>query len=265
MHSRQSMSSRFVGIFVIACLFLASTCAYGQRMRASPDDGVVARAKLVAAGDLVELYQDGVMVDPAFLATLENTCRRVEKLVGRPLDKATLGDKIKVYVTDTKVVSHVWHGYEHPRDPRGILILNRPAYFAGARGENATYAHELTHLFTWRFYSHTLREGLADYVALEILPGAAVGPNVNGYDWTGKIPEEVLNLLGTTIAPPPWVTDDIRMRQAYYFGSYRFVKMLIEKGGMPKFMQLYASSDPETAFVEIYGMTRAALVASSDL
>lgn len=260
-----NLSQRLVCLLAATLLLTFSHCAEAQRGRQSPDDQVVSQAKLVASGELVELYQDNVKVDPAFLAVLENTCRQIEKLLAQPLDKATLGDKIRVYVTNTMVVSHVWHGYQHQSDPRGVLILNTRAYFAGTRGENATYAHELTHLFTWRFRSHTLREGLADYIALQILPGAAVGPNFAGYDWSGKIPSEVIDLLGTTIAPPAWASDDIRLRQAYYFGSYRFVKLLIEKGGLPKFMKLYTSNDPETAFVELYGESRTALLQSLDL
>lgn len=241
-----------------------STSAQAQR-KPDADERLVSRSSLVASGELVELYQDGVAVEATFLATLENAYRRIEKLVARPLDKATLGEKIRVHVTDSMVVSHVWHGYEHPRDPRGILILNKRAYLDGMRRENATYVHEMTHLFTWRFQSHTLREGLADYIALEILPGAVVGPNFKGYDWSGAIPPEVLEVLGTAVAPPAWVTNDLRLRQAYYFGSYRFVKLLVEKGGLPKFLQLYASPDTEAAYVELYAAPRAVLVQALNL
>jgi len=256
----RSLPARLACLLIALTALCASVTAQAQRTRTSPDDQVVSRATLVASGKQIELYQDGATVDPAFLAVLEETYTRIAGLLGRPHDKATLGDKLRVYVTDTRVVSHVWHGYEHQRDPRGILILNLTAYLAGTRGTNATYAHELTHLFTWRFYSHTLREGLADYIALQILPGAAIGPNTNGYDWNGSLPPEVLELLGTTVAAPAWATNDIRLRQAYYFGSYRFVQLLIDKGGLMKFMQLYASPEPETAYEALYAMPRAELV-----
>lgn len=52
----------------------------------------------------------------------------------------------------------------------------------------------------------------------------------------------------------------MRLRQAYYFGSYRFVKLLIDRGGLPKFLQLYAARDLEEAFVGLYGTPRAELV-----
>jgi hypothetical protein len=56
----------------------------------------------------------------------------------------------------------------------------------------------MAHLLTWRFQSHTLREGLADYLALQVHPGAGVGPNVDGYDWSSPIPSDVVEYLGTT-------------------------------------------------------------------
>lgn len=142
-----SVFSRLV--FVLATLFLLgiNPGAVAQG-RPNPDEQIIARAKLVAAGELVELYQGGVPVDPAFLAALENTYRRIEKLLGYPLDKASLGEKIRVYVTDAAHVSHVWRRYEHQREPRGIVILSKQAYFGGLRSENATYAHERGHLFT---------------------------------------------------------------------------------------------------------------------
>lgn len=78
----------------------------------------------------------------------------------------------------TKVrVSHVWQGYAHQADPRAVIFLNPRAYHGARTGSNATLAHELTHLFTWRYGSHSLREGLADFVARAVMPGAAVGPS----------------------------------------------------------------------------------------
>jgi hypothetical protein len=127
--------------------------------------------------------------DPAYSA--------LEGLVGRKLDTATLGPKIRIYVSSAVTVSHLWRGYNHPQDPKGIVFLNPWVYQAALRGTNATYAHEMAHLFTWRYRSHTLREGLADYLALQIHPGAGVGPNDSGYDAHGTIPADMVEYLGT--------------------------------------------------------------------
>ena len=123
-------------------------------------------------------------------------------------------------------------------------------------GNDATYIHELTHLFTWKYRSHTLREGIADYVALTILPGAAVGPN-EGKAWNlSRIPLEVLECLGTIKPIPGWVTTDPLRRSAYYFASYRFAKYLVERENFATFMKLYASDDPEGDIKTLYGISR---------
>jgi len=93
----------------------------------------------------------------------------------------------------------------------------------------------LTHLFTWKYRSHTLREGIADYVALTILPGAAVGPNEGEARNLSRIPLEVLECLGTIKPIPGWVTTDPLRRSAYYFASYRFAKYLVEEGKLRYF------------------------------
>ena len=49
-------------------------------------------------------------------------------MTGRTLDTATLGPKIRIYVSDGVRVSHLWRGYNHPSDPKGIVLLNALAY-----------------------------------------------------------------------------------------------------------------------------------------
>lgn len=260
-HSKRLRIRSVISLFL--SYFTAATARASRQAADADVDGdaqVVSRARVVAAGELIKLHEDGIKVDPAFLQTLEDAYRRIEKLLDRPFDKKTLGSPVRVYVTDAQVVSHVWNGYGHPRDPRGILFLNRTAYKGAVQRTNATFAHELTHLFTWRFHSHTLREGLADYIALTLYPGTAVGPNQAGYDLSANLPADVLDVLGTTAAPPSWVRTDRRMRALYYAGSYRLVKLLIAQGGLPKFLELYGSPDPEQAYLRLYGVPRAALL-----
>ena len=124
-------------------------------------------------------------------------------------------------------------------------------------GKNATYVHELTHLFTWRYHSHTLREGIADYVALKIFPGAAVGPNDGNDDLARRnIAPEIIEYLGTTKPAPEWVSTDPTRRSDYYFASYRLVKYLIESKDMETFWKLYASENPEIDIKSLYGFDR---------
>ena len=186
----------------------------------------------------------------------EDAYQKLEQLMGVRLDTAALGPKVRIYISDFVSVSHVWKGYDHPKDPKGIIFLNQRPYLGALKGTNATYIHEMTHLFSWRFQSHTLREGLADYMALKILPGTGVGPSPEGYDWSTPIPSEVIEYLGTTRPPPQWVTIDPVKRRAYYFASYRLVKYLIDTKGLETFKKLYKSDSPETEVRNLYGLTR---------
>lgn len=250
-----------IGI-ILGFVFVAGTVNVDAAvpLRSVSDEQIVAQGRLVASGSYVEIYQHGVKVDPSFLKVMENVYEQVETVTGLKLDKATLGPKVRVYVSDSVRESHVWKGYQHPSDPRGIIFLNPRVYQGAMSSKNATHIHELTHLFTWNYKSHTLREGIADYIALTILPKAAVGPNPGGDEAPPEIPPEILEYLGTTKTPPGWLSTDLVRRRAYYFASYRFVKYLIEMKGIETFMKLYASENPEIAIRNLYGISREEVV-----
>ena len=128
-------------------------------------------------------------------------------------------------------------------------------------GRNATYAHEMAHLLTWRFSSHTLREGLADLLALAVHPGAGVRPNVKTYAAPPAVPEAVWAYLGTTRAPPAQLMSDVNFRKAYCYASWRFVDHLVLSKGLPVFLKLYAAADPGPDFERLCGASLADLVA----
>lgn len=146
------MTARARTISGLVALMLVATPAAAQRRGAvaASDAQVVAEATLVVSGQLVEIYQHGVHVAPAFLKLAEDAYRRLETLTGRTLDTATLGPKIRIYVSDAIRVSHVWRGYNHPSDPKGIVLLSGRAYEDGLKTTNATYVHEMAHLTTSR-------------------------------------------------------------------------------------------------------------------
>ncbi len=160
-------------------------------------------------------------------------------------------------------MSHVLGGYEHRHNPKAVLLLNPTVAHAALSGRNATYAHELAHLLTWQYHSHTLREGLADYLALRLHPLAGVGPNRDGHTTTPSVAEGIPELLGTTAAPPNRLLHDQAFRESYYATSYKLVRHLIDTGGMTKFLELYAAPDPESAFRQLYGEDRSALVTAA--
>jgi hypothetical protein len=236
---------------------------HGDPRNAASDAQIVQEAQLVGSGARIDLYQHGVIADAALVEAAERALSRMEKILGRRLDVATLGSRIRIYVSAGTAVSHVWRGYHHRTDPKAVLFLNPTVARLAVRGTNATYAHEMAHLLTWRYHSHTLREGLADYLALELHPGAAVGPNTAGYGSPPAVPHELDRYLGTSHAPPSEVRTDIQFRRAYYFASYRFVRYLIALAGMETFLQLYDSRDPEGEYVRLYGASREELVSAA--
>jgi hypothetical protein len=259
--SRQRLRrSKIAAAVMLLAAYSGSSASLAQGSRSASDAQIIAQAELIASGDHVEIYQHGVTVDAAFLRVAENAYRRLGQLTGRELDTRTLGPKIRIYVSSAITISHVWKGYDHPTEPRGIVYLNPRVYLAGLNGSNATYVHEMAHLFTWRFHSHTLREGLADYLALQVHPGAAVGPNQGGDQFPTRISPEIAGYLGTRRPPPPWLTSDAARRRAYYLAGYRLVRFLVETAGMDVFMKLYDSDSTETELVNLYGASRDELV-----
>ena len=243
-------------ILIFSCVFAGDTYSAVPR-RSISDEQLVAAAQLVASGAYVEIYQHGVAVEPAFLKIMESAYVEVQRITGLKLDTAILGSKVRVYVSDAIGVSHVWRGYQHPSDPKAVIFLNLRAYHGAMSGKNATHAHELTHLFTWDYRSHTLREGIADYVALKMFPGADVGPNAGGDSLARRnISTEIIEHLGTIKPAPGWVSTDPTRRSDYYFASYRLVKYLVESKDMETFWKLYASENPEIDIKSLYGLDR---------
>ena len=236
---------------------------HAQPMPRATDAQIMREARLVASSGRVDLYEHRVSVDPELAAASDRAISQMEGLLGRRWDGSTLGERVSVYVSAETRVSHVLGGYEHQNNPRAVLFLNPLVGRLALSGKNATYAHELGHLLTWRFYSHTLREGLADYLALELHPGAGVGPNREGYATFPPLAPGVSELLGTTESPPASLVHDQAFRESYYASSYRLVRYLVGLKGRPTFLELYAARDPEPAFKLLYGQDRNTLVAAA--
>jgi len=248
---------KIIGLLLAAVLLAltANTDAAVPRRLVS-DAQIVAQGQPVASGAYVEIYQHRAAIDPSFLKVMESADEEVQRVTGLKLDTATYGSKVRVYVSDAIGVSNVWRGYQHSTNPKAIVFLNLRAYQGAMSGKNATHVHELTHLFTWRYYSHTLREGIADYVALKVFPGAAVGPNPGGDSTRLDIPPEVVDLLGASKPPPEWVSTDPLRRRAYYYASYQLVNYLIETKDLETFWKLYLSENPEMDIKSLYGLDR---------
>jgi hypothetical protein len=243
-HKRRDSSSAALWALVVTSMVSAASPACAQRPGFVSDGQIVAEATLAASGSRIDLYQHGLRADARLVAVAEQALARMEALLGRKLDEAVLGPRVRIYVAATTAVSHVWRAYEHPRDPQAIVFLNPKVVQPALNGTNATYAHELAHLLT-------------------LHPGAHVGPNLGGNAAPPEVSSEVEAYLGTTTPPLAAVTSDIGFRRAYYYGSYRFVRYLVERAGMRVFLELYDAEDPESRYRELYGASRSELVAAA--
>src|SRR5262245_28879390 len=143
-------------IFLVVVFMFSAIARAAVPRRSLSDEQIVAQGQLVASGTNVEIYQHGAVIDPSFLRVMESAHEKVGKVTVLRLDTATLGPTVRVYVSDAIGVSHVSKGYQHQSDPKAIIFLNPRVYQGALSGKNATHVHELTHLFTWRYHSHTL-------------------------------------------------------------------------------------------------------------
>jgi hypothetical protein len=243
--------------FIALTLLLSSIASYAQR-RDSTDANILSRAQLVSQTDRIEVYRDDIDVDDGLAISIDQLYESIEDKLGRKFDTATLGKKIKLVVSNHVRVSHVWRGYQHMNDPQAVIFLNARAFNGFKLKVNATLIHEMTHLFTWRYTSHSLREGIADFVARAVMPNTAVGPNEANavpvrVDWAAKY-------LGSNQPAPPELTSDPEFRKHYYFLSYVLVKAMIERTSMAEFMKFYDLPYSDSLFESTFKIKRLSLL-----
>jgi hypothetical protein len=227
-----------------------------------PDKTVITRTPLVATGKFVDVYSDldGFEADELVHLT-EQAYQQIKKTFKFQYDHPLLGDRIQIYCSDAVKVSHVHGGYLQAKEPLGRIFLNPRSAFGSVQGVNSTYIHELAHLFTWSFCSHTLREGLADFVATSLHQGSAIGPVPADFVLPNEDFARYSKYWATTKTAPRKLKTDIDFRRGYYFSSRLFVTYLIAKYGLDAFMKLYASPEPEAEISSHYGQSRQTLVA----
>lgn len=198
----------------------------------------------------------------AFAAALDRGVTAIAGLIGSRLDSAHYGSsRIEVFVGNGIGVSHVYGSYRHMRYNLPYLFLDAEKVRAG----EAPYLHEATHLLSWRFGSHSLREGFASWVESRIIAdGGASTSGLFGASSPeavdqqareridGPGAEEVLPFIGKNGFADQRVTspERPRVRAAYYLLSQSFVQHLIREIGLPVFLAVYSSEDPETQLLK---------------
>lgn len=248
-------------IFIALVLSMSTLVTHAQR-RENTDADILNRSRLISQTDRVDVYRDDVDVDDEFVKQIDHLYTAIETQLGRKFDTATLG-KIKVVVSNHVRVSHVWRGYQHMSDPRAVIFLNVKAYKGFKSKSNATLVHEMTHLFTWKYNSHSLREGLADHVARAVMPNTAVGPNEANaepvrVDWA-------FTYLGSNLPAPIELTTDPEFRKNYYFLSYVLTKALIERTSLAEFMGFYEAPYSDELFESTFRIKRLELICQLNL
>ncbi|MFM7487251.1 MAG: hypothetical protein ACKO13_10075, partial [Cytophagales bacterium] len=202
-----------------------------------PDKAVIKRTPLVATGKIVDVYSDLDDFEAEKLVRFtEQAYQKINKTFKFQYNHQLLGDRIQIYCSDAVKVSHVHGGYLQAKEPLGRIFLNPRSAFGSVQGVNSTYIHELTHLFTWNFCSHTLREGLADFVASSLYQGSAIGPVPADFALPNEEFARYSKYWATTKTPPKKLKTDIDFRRGYYFSSRVFVAHLIQTYGLNAFM-----------------------------
>ncbi|MEO0013100.1 MAG: hypothetical protein RLZZ535_1489 [Cyanobacteriota bacterium] len=251
------MTEKLIRIFVFISIFL--NCSFVAGQNKNSDQEIYSKSRIVISNENIEIYQDEVNVDENFLHLVDEASKNIQIVLQRKFDKTVLGKKIKIVVSKSVRISHVWHGYQHIHDPKGILFLNSKAYSGFLNGSNATLLHELTHLLMWKYESHSLREGLADYVAKKVMPYADIGPNSYGVEFNILL-THLAPYLGSKLEPQSDLLSDMNYRKEYYLGSYKFVSKLIELKSLEIFLTLYESLSTDEQYIKLYGSSRADLV-----
>lgn len=220
----------------------------------------LAAEQRLAVQGRVELWADGAQPDTQLARLADEALAQLEALTGLRWAERAGERPLRLVVSARTRFSHVQGGYDPHAPFEPTLYLNPRVAAEAVAGRDATYVHEIAHLLTDRFASHTLREGLADHLALQLLPGRAVGPNDAVRALDAALRDELLPLLGTSQPPPAAILQDPRRRAAYYAASQGFVSHLVAQGGLALFLQLYASQEPEAAYAFVYGQSREELL-----
>jgi hypothetical protein len=123
----------------LLCAFLLSVLPlwpHAQPVPRSTDAQIMREARLVVSSERVDLYEHRVAVDPELANASDQAIARMESILGRRWDTATLGDRVSIYVSSETRVSHVLGGYEHQNNPRAVLFLNPVVARMAVSGKN---------------------------------------------------------------------------------------------------------------------------------
>jgi hypothetical protein len=195
------------------------------------------------AADLADLADKGIVL--------------IEKSLFMTMDKSHYKtDHIEIIV-ENPVVSHVYGGYDHPRYDKPVVFLKN----AQAASRTTPVLHEMTHIIAWKFSSHSLREGLANYMQLTNAPLAGypaypprkMADNMASKALESEYGESLFATLGKDGVDSLTLPTDPKSRPQFYAVSQSFTQYLIEKKGLAVFMKIYSAPSAEKACRKLTG------------
>jgi hypothetical protein len=259
-------------IFLAISFAVAAPPATATDYEAEGDDGIVRRLR--AEGIMLERRRMVLWIDPGEKGLADSLADRladgvgvVERRVGVRFDTSHYGqDRIEYFVARDIRRSHVLGGYEHPKHRQPYVFLPLRMVRAGID----PYLHETTHIILWKYGSHTLREGLADFVhSSEPRFGGGINRIADGvFDRSSAervaaetlrtpIGGQLLAAMGANGIPG----NDLALgpsRREYYVAAYAFVAFLLDAVPMERFVELYTQDDVEAAAMALTGRDMAA-------
>lgn len=256
-------------LFLIPLNVFATDTATGDQLIAArlQKDGL----QYEAENAVLWVEQDILLPEQAqaALALLQKGIEGIELEFGLTLDTEHYAEnRIHVFVVPAVRTSHVYGGYEHMRYDKPYLYLNPRRLVRGG----APYLHELTHLLAWRFGSHSLREGFAVLVELDVSSkgygkssglfgmrdAAGAEQHAAAILQTGE-GQKVLEWIGRNGQTDPAITSpDNGTREAFYVLSQSYVRYLFTRLGSEAFLAIYRADDPESELLLKSGKTREA-------
>lgn len=199
----------------------------------------------------------------AFAEALNQGIEQIEELTGQVFDTAYYSSsRIEYFVSEYTTVSHVYNGYRHNSGERlPYIFFSAKRFVAGA----VPYLHETTHLILRSFQSLWLREGMAEWVAMQV--GKSSGRHVAFYatdDHSNELPallndaasHHAVQLIGLDGIPSFESTED---RRRFYAFSTSFVQYLATFLGKEQLLELYFAPSTRKRLEEISGRSLEAL------
>lgn len=208
-------------------------------------------------------YFEDAMVDREkagnFIADVTKGIEAIEAFTGKKFDAQHYGtSKIEYFISQHTTVSHVYNGYQH-NEGKAVPAI----FFSSKRFINGAlpYLHETTHLVLRDFHSLWLREGMAEWVAMQVAKSLGKGYiafyGANGQHDAHQLAagifhheakDVILNTVGMNGIPS---FKNAEVRRMFYIGSTSFVDYLSALLTKERLLGLYEATDTKAVLEQL--------------